>query len=42
MKLNLKKNKRIYRLYKHIKYNIFVLNKMKIYNYILYYILLNN
>lgn len=35
-----KKNKRLYRLYNYLKYNVVILNQMKIYLYIIYYLLL--
>nr|YP_009186570.1 ORF-B [Cyclospora cayetanensis]AKO71995.1 ORF-B [Cyclospora cayetanensis]ANJ44344.1 ORF-B [Cyclospora cayetanensis]ANN13278.1 ORF-B [Cyclospora cayetanensis]ANN13307.1 ORF-B [Cyclospora cayetanensis]ANN13336.1 ORF-B [Cyclospora cayetanensis] len=44
MKKNLKfkKNKRLYRIYNYFKYNIILLDTIKIYLYILYYILLSS
>ena len=44
MIINLKKkrNKRLYRLYNYIKYNIVILDYLKIYLYILYYLLITN
>lgn len=44
MVLNLKKrkNKRLYTLYSYIKYNIAAIDQMKIYMYIIHYLLINN
>lgn len=42
LKLKKRKNKRLYRLYNYIKYNIAVLDQMKIYLYIIHYLLMNN
>lgn len=38
-KLKIRKNKRLYRLYNYIKYNIINFDQMKIYLYILYYLI---
>lgn len=42
MKLKKINKKRLYTLYNYIKYNIIVLDQLKIYLYILSYLLINN
>lgn len=42
MKLKKRKNKRLYTLYNYIKYNLIVLDQLKIYLYIIHYLLINN
>lgn len=42
MEIKKRKNKRLYTLYKYIKHNTSKIDKMKLYLYIIHYLLINN